>query len=314
MDSLISKIKFFSDNASFEVISDSNSGSILRKVKDNNTYFLKIIKSDHINISKIKKTIEIYKENDINTIELLDCGYINDYVYLIYNFIEGNALNTVYDKYNDTDYRKMGFKIGNCYRIINSTNKYDKFFLNNYDISNLTNQVIDLFEKLYNGELSYIKDIMNEEKINCMIKRMKELVSSFDDEEKVYIHSDIHPKNIVIDNKDNLYIIDIESFSLDYFIMNVRWSIMAAFRNKKNNEFFKGFINGYYNNDIPPRFNKQLIFITILNFMEHTIEFSKIKNKEFIISYVSKINLIFNSIDLFIDNNILNDIKIFEEE
>ncbi len=55
MDSLISKIKFFSDNASFEVISDSNSGSILRKVKDNNTYFLKIIKSDHININKIKK-------------------------------------------------------------------------------------------------------------------------------------------------------------------------------------------------------------------------------------------------------------------
>ena len=46
----------------------------------------------------------------------------------------------------------MGFKIGNSYRIINSTNKYDKFFSNNYDISNLTNQVIYLFEKLYNGE------------------------------------------------------------------------------------------------------------------------------------------------------------------
>ena len=314
MDSLISKIKFFSDNASFEVISDSNSVSILRKVKDNNTYFLKIIKSDHININKIKKAIEIYKENDINTIELLDYGYINDYVYLIYNFIEGHALNTIYDKYSVSDYRKMGLKIGNSYRIINSTNKYDKFFLNNYDISNLTNQVIYLFEKLYNGELSYIKDIMKEEKINCMIKRMKELVSSFDDEKKVYIHSDIHPKNIVVDNEDNLYIIDIESFSLDYFIMNMRWSIMAAFKNKKNNEFFKGFINGYYNNDIPPRFNKQLIFITILNFMEHTIEFSKIKNKEFIISYVSRINLIFNSIDLFIDNNILSNIKKFEEE
>lgn len=89
---------------------------------------------------------------------------------------------------------------------------------------------------------------------------------------------------------------------------------MAAFRNKKNNEFFKGFINGYYNNDIPSKFNKQLIFITILNFMEHTIEFSKTKNKEFITGYVSKINLIFNNIDLFIDNNILSDIKTFEEE
>lgn len=88
---------------------------------------------------------------------------------------------------------------------------------------------------------------------------------------------------------------------------------MAAFRNKKNNEFFKGFINGYYNNDIPSKFNKQLIFITILNFMEHTIEFSKTKDKEYITSYISEINSIFDNIDLFSDDNILNNIKTFKE-
>lgn len=48
--------------------------------------------------------------------------------------------------------------------------------------------------------------------------------------------------------------------------------------------------------------------------MEHTIEFSKTKNKEYITSYVSKINLIFDNINLFIDNNTLNNIAIFEEE
>lgn len=315
MDNLISKIKFFSDNASFEAIGDSNSGAILRKVKDNNnTYFLKIIKGDNINIDRIKKTIDIYKENGINTINLLNYGYINCYVYLIYNFIEGYALNTIYDKYNDSDYRKMGFKIGDYYRVINSNYKYDKRFFNNYNISNLTNQVIDSFKKLYNGELSYIKSVMKEEKINCIIARMKELVSSFNDEEKVYIHSDIHPKNIVIDNEHNLYIIDIESFCIDYFIMNLRWSIMATFRNKKNNEFFKGFVNGYYNNDIPSKFNKQLIFIIIFNFIEHTIGFSKTKNKEYITGYVSKVNSIFDNIDLFDDNNILNNITVFKEE
>ncbi len=151
-------------------------------------------------------------------------------------------MNTIYDKYNVSDYREMGFKIGNSYRVINSNHKYDKCFFNNYSISNLTNQVMDLFIKLYDGELSYIKSIMKEEKISCMIKRMKELVSSFDNEEKVYIHSDIHPKNIVVDNEHNLYIIDIESFSLDYFIMNVRWSIMAAFRNKKTMNFLKALL------------------------------------------------------------------------
>ena len=47
MDNLISKIDFFSDKAIFEPINDSNSGAILRKVKDeNNTYFLKIVQNN----------------------------------------------------------------------------------------------------------------------------------------------------------------------------------------------------------------------------------------------------------------------------
>ena len=122
MNNLISKIKFFSDNASFKIINDSNSGAILRKVKDNNnTYFLKIIKNNNINIDEVKKIIEIYKKNNVNTIELLDHGHINDYVYLIYNFIDGLALNMTYDKYSISDYNKMGFKIGNSYRVINSS-------------------------------------------------------------------------------------------------------------------------------------------------------------------------------------------------
>ena len=314
MNNLISEINFFSDNASFEVIRDSNSGAILRKVKDNNnTYFLKIIKNGNINIDKVKKIIEIYKKNNVNTIELLDYGHINNYVYLIYNFIDGLALNITYDKYSVSDYNKMGFKIGSSYRVINSSCEFDKYFLNNYSINDLTNQFIASFTKLYNGELSYIKGIIKEEKIDCLISRLKELISSFDDEAKVYIHADIHHKNILVDNKQNLYIIDIESFCLDYFVMNLRWSIIAAFRNKKNNEFFKEFINGYYNNNVPAKNPPPLIFITIFNFMEHIIEFSKTKDRKYITSYVYEINSIFDNIDLFSDNNILNDIKTFKE-
>lgn len=313
MDNLIPKIDLFSDKAIFEPINDSNSGAILRKVKDeNNTYFLKIVQNNKIDIDKIKKIIQIYEKYDINTIDLLDYGCVNNKVYLIYNFIDGFALNTVYDKYSIDDYSNMGVNVGTSYRIINLNYVFDDYFLNNYDLNNLVNQFIYAFKELYGGKLSYIKDIINEERMENIINRMKELISSFDNEKKVYIHADMHPKNIMIDNNQNLYIIDIESFCIDYFVMNVRWSIAAAFRNKKNNEFFKGFIKGYYNNDIPIDFNKQLIFITILNFIEHTIEFSETKDKEFIVDYVSKINSIFNSIDLFSDNNILENTTMFE--
>ena len=314
MDDLISKISFFSDKAIFETISDSNSGAILKKVKDkNDTYFLKIVQNNSVDINRIQKIIEIYDKYDINTIKLLDYGYIDNKVYLIYNFIDGFALNTVYDKYDVNDYSNMGFNIGSSYKKINFKHEFDNDFVNNYDLNTLVNECINSFKNVYNGKLSYIKNIINEKRMTNIINRMKELTSSFNNEKKAYIHADMHPKNIMIDNNQNLYIIDIESFCIDYFVMNVRWSIIAAFRNKENNEFFKGFINGYYDNNIPDSFNKQLIFITILNFLEHTIEFSKTKDKEFIIAYASKINLLFNSVDLFSDNNILDNTTIFNK-
>mgnify|MGYP004461573253 FL=1 len=314
MDDLISKISFFSDKAIFETISDSNSGAILKKVKDkNDTYFLKIVQNNSVDINRIQKIIEIYDKYDINTIKLLDYGYIDNKVYLIYNFIDGFALNTVYDKYDVNDYSNMGFNIGSSYKKINFKHEFDNDFVNNYDLNTLVNECINSFKNVYNGKLSYIKNIINEKRMTNIINRMKELTSSFNNEKKAYIHADMHPKNIMIDNNQNLYIIDIESFCIDYFVMNVRWSIIAAFRNKENNEFFKGFINGYYDNNIPDSFNKQLIFITIFNFLEHTIEFSKTKEKEFIIDYISKINLLFNSVDLFSDNNILDNTTIFNK-
>ena len=120
MDDLISEISFFSDKAIFETISDSNSGAILKKVNDkNNTYFLKIVQNNNVDINRIQKIIEIYDKYDINTIKLLDYGYIDNKVYLIYNFIDGFALNTVYDKYDVNDYSNMGFNIGSSYKIIN---------------------------------------------------------------------------------------------------------------------------------------------------------------------------------------------------
>ena len=103
MDSMISKINYFSDKATFETINDSNSGAILRKVKDEeNTYFLKIVPNNNIDIDKIQKIIQIYEKYDINTIKLLDYGYIDDKVYLIYRFISKfiQWKIIIYKKYN----------------------------------------------------------------------------------------------------------------------------------------------------------------------------------------------------------------------
>lgn len=72
-----------------------------------------------------------------------------------------------------------------------------------------------------------------------------------------------------------------ESFCLDYFVMNLRWSIKAAFKNPRNFKFFQGFVHGYYQDNIPPTFKKQSLFILILNFLDHVLEFWDTKEGAF---------------------------------
>lgn len=304
MDSIIKKIDFFSNDAIFEAINDSNSGAILKKVTDNQkTYFLKIVPKDSIDIDKILKTIEIYKINNINTVQLLSYETTEDKVYLIYNFINGNALNTIYDEYDMASYYDIGLQIGNSYRIINFNCKPDNIFRQDYNIDDLINSITSKFIDLYNGKLAYLKDIIAEDKIKLLTNKIKELLPCFCNEDKVYIHADMHPKNIMIDKNNQLYIIDIESFHIDYFVMNFRWSIMASFKNDKNKAFFKGFIDGYYNHTISDDFDKQLVIILIINFMEHIINFSDGKSLEYIRDYATKVNEIFNTINIYSRNN-----------
>lgn len=306
MNSIIEKINFFSKNAIFESINDSNSGAILKKVTDHQkTYFLKIVPKNSIDIDKILKIIEIYENHHINTVKLLSYGTIEDKIYLVYDFIDGNALNTVYDKYDIDSYYNMGLEIGKSYQKINFNCKQDNIFKQEYDIDDFINSIISEFLNLYNGKLMYLKDIMIEDKINMLTKKIKKLLPCFYNENKVYIHADIHPKNIMIDKNNQLYIIDIESFHIDYFVMNLRWSIMAAFKNDKNKSFFKGFIDGYYNHTVDNNFSKQLTIILIINFMEHIINFSKDKSKNYIIEYTTKVNKIFDTINIDSENNII---------
>ncbi len=76
MDSMISKINYFSDKATFETINDSNSGAILRKVKDEeNTYFLKIVPNNNIDIDKIQVKLPIYHGTNPSILNHA-CGHI----------------------------------------------------------------------------------------------------------------------------------------------------------------------------------------------------------------------------------------------
>ena len=308
-EKLIENINLFDKETKFISITDSNSGAILKHViaKDND-YFLKIIDKTEVDIERLKHILDIYSFGKIKSLKLLQYGYIDNKVYLIYNWIDGHALNCLYDSYELNDYYDMGFKIGENYAVINELELQSQ--LNkNYSVAELARSQKEKFEDLYYGKLSYIKNIMGEEFIEPILMRFIQLSSSFDNEQKVYIHEDMHPKNVMYN--DELYIIDVEGLCIDYFAMNLRWSIAAAFNNQKNLEYFKGFINGFYADDVPYKFYDELTFILIINFLDHIIEFSETKEEGFIKNYVNKFKMIFDNVDIYNTNNIFLNTTIY---
>ncbi len=97
----------------------------------------------------------------------------------------------------------MGYEIGRDYQKINQNRKKDPLFQKEYDLKELVSNQNEKFLACYQEPVKgkAIREIMSEQEITFLVLKLQELTSSFDKEEKVYIHGDIHPKNIMIDRK-----------------------------------------------------------------------------------------------------------------
>lgn len=300
---LYKEIPFFKQDDIIEKITDSLSGALVLKItRGNKKYFFKMYHNKDAEIDRIKNICAIYSRFSKICLQVIESGITRDNkVWFVFNWIDGYPLNNLYNQ--NHDFYKYGYKIGDIYRNINNSIKSDN--LNNkfniqeaLDIKKNFN-IIYKEEKLFHNNFS--KDILN-----TMNNRFLEFLPIFDEIKKEYIHGDLHPKNIMLDNDGNLVIIDIDSFNYDYLIYNFRYSIGSIYRYDENRLFFKGFIEGRYKDNIPDNINKQLIFILILKFFEQTVAYYKQNRLDIIEDYIKTFNKIFHEIDLSGNTSILD--------
>lgn len=112
----------------------------------------------------------------------------------------------------------------------------------------------------------------------------------------------MHPQNIILNNGE-LYIIDCETLSIDYFVMNFKWSIGATFDHKENVSFNLGVINGFYNDNPPKNFYNQLMFVLIHKFCDQVREYNDKEDTNLVVTCIKKYKYIFDNIDLSLDDN-----------
>lgn len=248
---------------------------------DNNTYFLKVMKTDDRNFNDIISFYDFLNKYSIPSAPIIKVGIFleNKCYYMIFDFINLQEINKSID---NTFYE--GFRIGQLVANYFIKLKDENIKSNKvYSKDNLYKDIMSDVEFVYSNNI-YSKYIpLNKEDI---INYIQHYITAFDEEDINLIHGDIKFGNILYGD-GNIYFIDNESFKYSYDTINFMYNIHIGFLDK-DNECYKGFVNGYLNfmnnGKIPYRIQNQvrLLFIyyvvrSIRRVLENKIDSNKIK-------------------------------------
>lgn len=299
-------IKFVNSGDVIEKVEDGHSGALIYKITKGKEKFLLKIFNEKFNekkIRKIKKSLSIYKKLEIKSLDIIDYGNIENYnkYYIVYNFIEGKNLKiyTNSDKYNLEDIRKYGEFIGKELLKLKKYKNYDKDLFKCDDINILVEKSVNNFYSILKDD--NIKNIVTKYFVMDDIDKLKykliEYANLLKNTEMSLIHGDIKRANVIIDENQELYIIDIESMQLNYDITNFEYQITWCLDSKKEFQFVKGYFDGIYNGTRPTNFNKHVIFILIINFFNASCTMYNKKQIEKLIMYMKKCRKLFETLN-----------------
>lgn len=291
------------DETTLEEIIGGHSGSKLYKLKCNdNIYCIKLVENSKQEFNVIKTICNIYSILGIPSLKLIAEGQNKQSEnYVLYNYIEGSDLKTLSKQLSDSKIYEYGIKTGEYLKKLKNFSLEDANIIPTVDINKLTDRVNELYKSLMQNHM--VKNLFEEyftiEKIKMLIKKHNEYKSLFNESDLHLIHGDIKMSNTMIDKEGNFYLIDIESMKFSYDVLNFRyqivWKLMKG--NEKELLFTKGMLDRLYNYTRPESFYEQLIYVFVLNFVEHTNHISN--NEEKLINFFQNIKDVFLALDKF---------------
>ena len=214
--------------------------------KDNKRYLLRITEID--SYDKKKQQFELLKEVEklnINSSKPVDFGVIDNKVYTLLTWLDGEDAEEVVSKISDKEAYLLGISAGESLRKLHSIPV------------NLDNE--NRWIEKYKVKMARKYKAMYESKVEVPNKELlKEYMEShlylLENRPQTFTHGDYHVGNMIVNNNE-IGIIDFEKNKISdpydefkQFIWNVR----------ANPYFETGMINGYFNNNIPDDFFKIL--------------------------------------------------------
>lgn len=269
MSGLIDKIPYLKGYTKVVPITEGHSDAIKFLVeKDEKKYFVKI-KETHIS----KKLNEKLCQANIPHPEIFEIGFLSSaskkQYYIIEAFLEGETLKNKMSKVDKKFIYEYGFELGE---------KYKNFQATNPDIEMDANQ-FEHFEKYVCREIDFNKNHMqtykNQLGINYgfIVNIRNQLLHKYKMMRKcpiIYSNTDIKPSNFMIQDK-KIYAIDFESTEYCNMLFAMRYGFYFNDSDtlKKSIVFLEGYLEGFYQLQIPSIIVKNLNSIFLLMLLKY---------------------------------------------
>ena len=224
--------------------------------KNNNKYILRI--SDKSLYDKRYRQYKLLKEVskfNINCPKPMDFGELDDKLYMLLTYLEGNRAEEEIIKYSNTEQYNLGLEAGKILKIIHS---YDK-----------ESDTLTWWEKYEPKSIrkinTYLDSELKHNDYEFLINYYKENIHLMENRPQILTHGDYHLGNMLI-HKNHIVVIDFDKMNFadpyDEF-KPYCWNVLRS-------EYFEtGLINGYFDNKIPEDFFKMLKFYTIESLISH---------------------------------------------
>lgn len=246
-------------------------------------------------LARMQEICEVYHTLGIPALDLLGYGFVGveKRQFYLFNFLAGQDFKAYSNTHCSlTEIHQAGVEIGQAARKLKTYPLTKLKYIDCESITKLTERGQELYQILR-------KDLRNfgvEQTFLPLWQIFRQGPEIFASIKPKLIHGDIKRSNIIIDPAGKKYLIDIGAMKVSYDVLNFRYQITWLLfpENQQKRAFAQGFFDGLYNFSRPENFREQIIYVTVLNFLEHTHKFSH--DRQEIAWYFAKMRPVFKQL------------------
>ncbi len=262
-----------------EILGGYSSARLLRLKTGDADCYAKLMpkRMDLSAVKRIRAICEAYRLAGMRTLTLRGYGNLEkeDKHFYIYDYIEGESLKEYSNReLSIPETRQLGVQVGRDFKRLKDVVQQEDSLLATDDISKLTEYAEKLYQEVRENDAlnQLVKRFLKCEQIESLMAEMKQTTEVFLKMGPNLIHGDLKRSNLVRGKDEQIYVIDIESMRKSYDVMNLRYQITWILfpEQEMEKEFASGIFDGLYDGKRPERFNEQIRYVLMLNFLEHT--------------------------------------------